>query len=128
MKIFGIGVDIIKNNRVKLSLKNKKFINRIYTKNEIINSKQTRNKVNYFAKRFAAKESFSKALGTGIRLNFNFKDIEILHDKLGKPYYKKTKKINDIIYKKFNIKNYNLFLSISDEKDYSISFTIIQAK
>ncbi len=128
MKIFGIGVDIIKNNRIKLSLKNKKFINRIYTKNEIINSRQTRNKVNYFAKRFAAKESFSKALGTGIRLNFNFKDIEILHDKLGKPYYKKTKKINDIIYKKFNIKNYNLFLSISDEKDYSISFTIIQAK
>ena len=128
MTILGIGVDIIKNNRIKLSLKNKKFINRIYTKNEIINSRQTRNKVNYFAKRFAAKESFSKALGTGIRLNFNFKDIEILHDKLGKPYYKKTKKINDIIYKKFNIKNYNLFLSISDEKDYSISFTIIQAK
>ena len=67
-------------------------------------------------------------MGTGFRNNLNFKDIEILNDKIGKPYYLKTKKINNIIKKKFKIKNYNLFLSISDEKDYSIAFTILQKK
>jgi len=58
----------------------------------------------------------------------NFKDIEILNDKQGKPFYFKSKKIDIIVKKKFKIKNYNLFLSISDEKDYSIAFTIIQTK
>ena len=72
------------------------------------------------------KESFSKSLGTGIRDNLNFSDIEILNDKFGKPYFRKTKKIGNLIYKKFKVKKYDLFLSISDEKDYSIAFTIIQ--
>jgi holo-[acyl-carrier protein] synthase len=86
------------------------------------------NKTNFFAKRFAAKESLVKALGTGFRNNINFKDIEVLNDILGKPYYLKSKKINKIITKLFKIKNYDLFLSISDEKDYSIAFTILQKK
>ena len=82
--------------------------------------------LSFFAIRFAPKESISKSLGTGIRDDLNFKDIEILNDKLGKPYFRKTKKINNLIYKKFKVKKYNLYLSISDEKDYSIAFTIIQ--
>ena len=126
MKILGIGVDIIQNNRIKNSIKNHKFRDRIYSTNELKLSASSKNKIGYFSKRFAAKESFAKALGTGFRNNLNFKDIEILNDLNGKPYYFKTKKINDIIYKKFKVKNYNLFLSISDEKDYSIAVTILQ--
>ena len=84
------------------------------------------NKTNFFAKRFAAKEAFAKSLGTGFRNNLNFKDIEILNDKFGKPYYYKSKKIDKIIKNRFKIKKYNLFLSISDEKDYSIAFTILE--
>ena len=126
MKILGIGVDIIKNQRVKNLIKNKIFIKRTFGKNEIKFSKKISNKVSYFAKRFAAKEAFAKALGTGFRKNLNFKDIEVLNDKLGKPFYSKSKKINSIIYKQLKIKKYNLFLSISDEKDYSIAFTILQ--
>jgi holo-[acyl-carrier protein] synthase len=126
MKILGIGVDIIKNQRVKNLIKNKIFIKRIFGKNEIKFSKKISNKVSYFAKRFAAKEAFAKALGTGFRKNLNFKDIEVLNDKLGKPFYSKSKKIDLIIYKQLKIKKYNLFLSISDEKDYSIAFTILQ--
>ena len=91
-------------------------------------SKKITDKTNYFAKRFAAKESLAKSLGTGFRNNLNFKDIEILNDKRGKPYYFKTKKIDNIINKKFKIKRYNLFLSISDEKNYSIAFTILQTQ
>ena len=126
MKIFGVGVDLIDNNRIKLSIKNKSFLTRTFSSDEIKNSNKVKNKSNYFAKKFAAKESLAKAIGTGFRNNLNFKDIQILNDFNGKPYYLKTKKINDIIHQKFKIKKYNLFLSISDEKDYSIAFTIIQ--
>ena len=79
----------------------------------------------FFAKRFAAKEALSKSFGTGIRDNLSFKDIEILNDKMGKPFFYKSKKIDKIIKKKFKIKKYDLFLSLSDEKDYSIAFTIL---
>ena len=127
MKILGIGVDIIKNNRIKNSLKNNKFINRIYSAKELELSKQTKNKVAFFSKRFAAKEAFSKALGTGFRSGLEFKDIEIVNDIDGKPQYVKNKKITKIVKKKFKIKNFNSFLSISDEKDYSTAFTIIQS-
>lgn len=128
MKILGIGVDITENKRLKKLLKNESFLKRIYGKKEIELSKKIKNKINFFAKRFAAKESFAKSLGTGIRKDLNFKDIQILNDKIGKPYYLKTKKISKIIYNKYKTKIYDLFLSISDEKDYSVAFTIIQTK
>jgi holo-[acyl-carrier protein] synthase len=128
MKIVGIGVDIVDNKRIKLSIKNKKFVSRIFGKNEIFNSVKFKKKTNYFSKRFAAKEAFVKSLGTGFREDLNFKDIEILNDKLGKPYYKLSLKIKKLIKKKKKVKNFNLFLSISDEKEYSIAFTLIQSK
>ena len=127
MKIIDIGVDIIQNNRIKNLLKNKKFLGRIYSDRELKLSKQNKNKVAYFAKRFAAKEAFSKALGTGFRSGLEFKDIEIVNDKVGKPLYVKNKKIIKIVKNKFKIKNFNSFLSISDENDYSTAFTIIQS-
>ena len=127
MKIMGIGVDIVKNKRISSSIKNKNFINRTFGKNEILISEKIDNKTSYFSKRFAAKEALSKALGTGFRDGLNFKDIEVVNDKLGKPYYIISSKIKNLIKKKKKIKNFNLFLSISDEKEYSIAFTIIQA-
>ena len=128
MKILGIGVDIIENKRIKNSIKNPKFKKRIYSSKELTQSILSKNKIGYFSKRFAAKEAFAKSLGTGFRNDLNFKDIQILNDKLGKPYYLISKKINNMIKKKFKIKNYNLSLSISDEKDYSVAFTILQKK
>ena len=128
MKILGIGVDIIQNKRIKDLIKNKNFILRTFSSNEIKFSKKTSMKTNYFAKRFAAKESFAKSLGTGFGKKLEFRDIEVLNDKIGKPYFLQSKKMNDIIKKRFKIKRYNLFLSISDEKDYSVAFTILQTK
>ena len=126
MKILGIGVDIVENRRVQKSIKNPLFTKRIYTQKELKQSKAAKNKVGYFSKRFAAKEAFSKALGTGFRRNLNFKDIEVINDKMGKPYYVKNKKITKIIQKNFKIKNFKFFLSISDEKKYSTAFAIIE--
>tara|TARA_B100000035_G_scaffold297760_1_gene290830 strand:- start:293 stop:679 length:387 start_codon:yes stop_codon:yes gene_type:complete len=126
MKTIGIGVDIVDNNRIKSLIKNKKFINRLFSKKEIVISKKYLNKTNFFSKRFAAKESFAKALGTGFRNKLNLKDVEIINDKLGKPHYLINPKIEKLIKKIKKTKNFQLFLSISDEKDYSVAFTIIQ--
>ena len=84
MKIVGIGVDIIENKRIKNSLRNLKFKKRVFSNKELAQSSLSKNKVGFFSKRFAAKEAFAKALGTGFRGNLNFKDIEI---------FEKTKKI-----------------------------------
>ena len=128
MKILGIGVDIIENKRLKKSIKNKNFLSRLFTLIEIKNSRFIKNKSVYFSKKFAAKESFSKALGIGFRKGLNFKDIEILNDNLGKPYFRLNNKTKKIISKVLKVKNFDIFLSISDEKEYSVAFTIIQKK
>ena len=126
MKILGIGIDIVENKRIKKLIKNPLFKKRIYSIKELKQSNTVSDKIAYFSKRFAAKEAFSKALGTGFRMNLNFKDIEVINDKMGKPYYVKNKKITKIIQKNFKIKNFKCFLSISDEKNYSTAFAIIQ--
>tara|TARA_B100001146_G_C16075026_1_gene388138 strand:- start:335 stop:721 length:387 start_codon:yes stop_codon:yes gene_type:complete len=128
MKIVGIGVDIIQNSRIKKAIKNKSFVNRIFTKSEISSSKIRNYKTNYFAKRFAAKEAFIKSIGIGIRKGINFKDIYVINDKSGKPIIKFSNKVNNLIIKKFKTRNFDIFLSLSDEKNYSIAFVIIQKK
>ena len=100
MKTLGIGIDIVDNKRIKSSIKNNKFINRTFGKKEIFSSKKTNNKTNYLSKRFAAKEALAKALGTGFRGGLNFKDIQILNDKRGKPYYFMSEKLKNLIKKK----------------------------
>ena len=126
MKIIGAGVDIVENSRIKKSILNKSFLYRIFTNEEISISKNIKNKSSYFAKRFAAKEAFAKSLGTGFRNDLNFKDISVVNDKLGKPSFFITKKIKNMIKKKFKTSSFNFFLSISDEKKYSIAFVILQ--
>jgi len=125
MNIVGNGVDIIENRRIKKSLKIKGFINRVFTQKEINKSKKLNNKVNFLAKRFAAKEAFVKALGEGFRNNVNFNDIEILNDKKGKPLINISKNIKKILKKKFKLNKFKIFLSLSDERKYSIAYVII---
>ena len=125
MKILGVGVDLVSNKRVQLLIKNKNFLKRTFGPNELKFSKKKMNKTNYFAKRFAAKEALSKSIGTGLRDGLYFRNIEILNDKMGKPYFYKSRKLDQFVKKKFKIKKYDLFLSLSDEKDHSIAFTIL---
>ena len=126
--IIGNGVDIIDNKRIEKSLKIKGFKKRIFTLYEINQSKKYRNKTNYFAKRFAAKEAFVKSIGLGFRNNINFNDIEIYNNKNGSPKIKISQKIKDIVKTKFKIKNYDIHLSLSDEKKHSIAFVILNKK
>ena len=128
MKILGIGVDIVENSRITKSLKNKLFIKRIFSNSEILLAKKIKDKKNYYSKRFAAKEAFAKSIGTGFRNNLNFKDISIVNDKMGKPSFIISEKIKKIIKKEFKVSSFNFFLSISDEKKYSIAYVILQKK
>ena len=128
MKILGIGVDIVENSRIAKSLKNNLFVNRIFSNSEILTAKNLKDKKNYYSKRFAAKEAFVKSIGTGFRNNLNFKDISIVNDKMGKPSFIISEKIKKIIKKEFKVSSFNFFLSISDEKKYSIAYVILQKK
>ena len=125
MNIIGNGVDIVENRRIAISLKNNGFLYRIFTKNEIDQSRKIKNKVNFFAKRFAAKEAFVKALGTGIRNNINFKDINVINNINGQPLMNISNKLKRLLKQKFKINKYRLYLSLSDEKKHSIAFVII---
>ena len=126
MKILGIGVDIVDNLRINKSLKKNLFVNRVFSNTEISLAKKIKDKKSYYSKRFAAKEAFVKAIGTGFRNNLNFKDISIVNDELGKPSFIISEKIKKIVKKQFKISSFNFFLSISDEKKYSIAYVILQ--
>ena len=125
MRIIGNGVDIVDNTRIKKSIKNSNFIKRIYSNDEIRASKNVKNKTNFFAKRFAAKEAFVKSLGTGFRYGINFKDISVKNNNLGKPQLHLSKKIKSFLSHKLKYKKYKIYLSLSDENKHSIAFVII---
>ena len=125
MEIIGNGVDIVENKRIKNSLKIKGFINRVFTQNEINKSKKLNNKASFFAKRFAAKEAFVKAIGEGFRNNINFNDIDISNDNKGKPSINISNNIKKFLKKKLKLNKYKIFLSLSDENKHSIAYVII---
>ena len=125
MTIYGSGVDIVSNLRIKKSIKNLQFLSRVYSNTEINESKKIKNKINYFAKRFAAKEAFAKSLGTGLRNGINFKDITIKNDYLGKPKIYNNNKVKTILKKKLKLKKFKIHVSLADEKKHSIAFVVI---
>jgi holo-[acyl-carrier protein] synthase len=121
--IIGVGTDIVSTKRVSriLDKYKDKFIKRILSHGELdafLSIPQIK-RPSYLAKRFAAKESFAKALGVGIGKEISFNEIEVINDNLGKPYLKLTTIKEDLI------KNYSINLSIADENDYAIAFVVI---
>ena len=127
MAILGTGIDIVENYRLKEILLKKKsnFKKKIFTVNEVAYCEKKSNPISCYSKRFAAKEAFAKALGIGFRKNINFKDIEVVNNTYGKPYISINKKIANKIKTLFKVKKFNILLSISDEKKYSIASVII---
>ena len=124
MKLHGIGTDIVSVDRINKLIKNKNVLNRIFNKKEISKCNKLINSYNCYAKRFAAKEAFSKALGTGISNGINLNEIVVLNEKNGKPYIKllgETKKCIGKIFKK----KPKVDLSLSDERKYAVAFVTI---
>ena len=125
MRIYGIGTDIVSIKRIKSSLKKKNFVKRIFNQQEVLKCKKTINKHNCYAKRFAAKEAFSKALGTGISNGINFNEITVLNNKSGKPYINLKGETKKKIYKILKRKKIKISLSLSDEREYAVAFVTI---
>ena len=127
MKIFGIGTDIVNIKRIEQSLKKHKFTfkNKIFSKKEISYCEKRKNQSAFYAKRFAAKEAFSKALGTGIRKGVNFKDIEISNNPQGKPSIFLKGDLAAYLKKKVKYKKYDIHLSLSDDKPWAQATVII---
>ena len=118
--IYGIGVDMISISRVEKACKKDAFMKHTFSCKEIELYSDDYDKL---AANFAAKEAFSKALGTGVR-GFDLKDVELLRDDLGKPYYNFIGKAEEII----ESKNLNAFASVSDEKDTVIVFAVLETR
>jgi len=127
MSIYGIGTDIINVSRIgKILKKNKiEFKKKIFTKKEIFYCDSKKNSESYYAKRFAAKEAFVKALGTGFSNGLLYKDIEIINNKKGKPIIKMSSRATKIINKILKNKKYSIHLSLSDDKPWAVATVII---
>ena len=125
MNIFGIGTDIVSIDRIKNSLKNRNFIKRIFNEKEILKCNKINNKINCYAKRYAAKEAFSKALVTGISNGIKFNEIVVLNKKSGKPYINIIGQTKIALNKKLKGKKSKISLSLSDEKKYAVAFVTI---
>ena len=124
--IFGIGIDIIEINRFsKIFKKNRSFKFRVFSKLEIKFCENKKNKLSSYAKRFAAKEAFSKALGTGITNGLNFNEITVKNDTKGKPSINLIGNSGKIVNKIIKRKKFNIFLSLSDEKKYAVAMIVI---
>ena len=125
MSIYGIGTDIVDISRIKTVFnKNRNFKKKIFSLEEIKTTENKFNKIGSYAKRFAAKEAFSKALGTGISNGINFNEIIVMNEKNGKPFIKLRGKTMQNIKKKFK-KKLKIALSLSDEKKYAVAFVTI---
>ncbi len=110
------GVDIIETERIEKAInRNSKFINEIYTSKEIeYCENKGKEKYKSYAVRFAAKEAYVKALGTGFSSKNIPKQIEILNNKEGKPFIYIDGKKKD-----------NCELSMSHSKFYAVAYVLI---
>ena len=124
MPIVGLGIDIVNIKRIEKVLSNNKskFLLKILHKKEKNKVKLTANSV---AKKFAAKEAFAKALGTGIGKTINFNEIYIDHSKNGAPKIKLDKNVEKRILVKLRLKKIKFFLSISDDYPFATATVII---
>ncbi len=122
--MYGVGTDIVSVDRIKKSLKSKSLLKRLFCNEEISKCSKLINSNNCYAKRFAAKEAFSKALGTGVSSGISFNEIIVMNQKNGKPFIKLKGKTKKIIEKKFK-KKAKISLSLSDEKKYAVAFVAI---
>ena len=127
--IYGIGTDLINSERVE-KLLNKfgdKFLFKIFSNEEINNSKKSYNKALYFSKRFAGKEAFWKAISPNRENTLHLNEIEILSNDNGKPYVNLigiTKNKVSNLEKSLNC-TFNFHISISDEKPHALAFVTI---
>lgn len=123
--IYGIGTDIVEVARIKSSLEEfgDAFASRILAESELVSYHASNIKPRFLAKRFAAKEAFAKALGTGLRAPATLQNIAVSHDELGKPILILAQELQQCLTER-NIKHAHI--SISDEKNLAAAFVVLE--
>ena len=121
--ILGLGTDIAEVPRIAKSIENTAFRDKVFSATEIIYCETKMNKAENYAARFAAKEAFFKALGTGWRGGMVFNEVEVLNDELGKPSIHLLGKTAEIIQEK-NIKS--IHVSLSHIKDIALATVVLE--
>ena len=124
--IYGIGTDVVSIERVQTIINKNRdgFINRILTEHERALFANKADSAAFCAKRFAAKEAFSKALGTGIGRVLSFQDLTVRCNENGKPYFMPSEKLR-LYLKEKGIQQGHL--SISDESQNALAFVVLEA-
>jgi holo-[acyl-carrier protein] synthase len=122
--IFGVGTDLTEVRRFEKWIYDPPMIARFFNSREIQNGGTVASQCQHYAVRFAAKEAFSKALGTGI-CGFELKDVFIVKDQDGKPELKAEGSAAEILEKKCG-KKYRIHVSLTHEKEYAVAFVIIE--
>ena len=126
MNILGIGTDIVDIQRIEKAInKNTKFKSRVFNSKDIKHCETKKKPFPCFAKRFAAKEAFSKSLGTGISKGLNFNEILVLNKSSGAPYLKIIGDSLKVVNKILKSKKYNIYLTLSDENYLALATVII---
>jgi holo-[acyl-carrier protein] synthase len=120
----GIGVDILEIQRMQRSIDNfgSHLLERIFTPGEIAYCMGKHNVFQHFAARFAAKEALSKAMSTGLRGEFSWRDIEVVNDALGKP----TIALHGPLRQK--LAHQSIMLSISHSNTHVIAFVVMEER
>ena len=123
--IFGIGTDIVEVERIKNLSSISKFAKKILSQNELntFNSLNKDQQIYFLSKQFAAKEAISKALGTGIGREASLKNIEILRDEKGKPFFNAINELSEYL---SNLGITKTHVSLSDESNYAIAIVILE--
>lgn len=123
--IFGIGTDIVEVSRIEDSLARfgDAFARRILTEQEWLSYQRSKTQARFLAKRFAAKEAFAKALGTGLREPATFQNIGVTNDSLGKPILKLSETLQRLLDDKGIVQQH---LSLSDEKALAAAFVVLE--
>ena len=125
--IVGIGTDVCSIERIDKTLKRfgERFVKRILTAEERIRYERTRDKAGHVAKRFAAKEAFAKALGTGVHAPFTWRSITVTRDRRGKPGIRPDSPMAAHL-KKIGATDFHL--SLSDDGGVAVAFVVLEGK
>jgi holo-[acyl-carrier protein] synthase len=121
--IIGIGTDLAEVHRIAKSIEKDGFKEKVFSKAEISYCEAKTHKAENFAARFAAKEAFFKALGTGWRGGMAFNEVELVNDELGKPTLNIVGQTAEIIKEK-NIKM--IHVSLSHIKDLAMATVVLE--
>lgn len=125
--IIGIGTDMVKVERLAKSVERygDRFVKKIFTGEEVQHCQNRADSIGCLAKRFAAKEAFVKALGTGMAHGIWFTDIQVIHDSSGRPGLSFSGEVQRRL---SNMGPMNVHLSLSDEKEFAIAFVILEMR